>query len=183
VEDKTKQAEPMEFDFGDGGGPVPARKHPNGGGWVANTALADDSVYVGPGAMVYQNATLHDRVVVFGESRVYGDATLEDSVTLYQGVRVFGNAELCGNVALYEGTEVDRPPVIVTELFGWPALFISSPKQLVAVGCEVHSPAYWRAHARSIAHDHEVTGSVPKLLALLDMVYGKPRKRVGKKKK
>ena len=29
------------FDFKDGNGPVPAHQHPNGGGWVADTAKVD----------------------------------------------------------------------------------------------------------------------------------------------
>ena len=29
------------FDFKDGNGPVPAHEHPNGGGWVADTAKVD----------------------------------------------------------------------------------------------------------------------------------------------
>ena len=38
------------FDFGNG--PVPAHQHPNGGGWVADTATVADRVYVGPLARV-----------------------------------------------------------------------------------------------------------------------------------
>lgn len=38
------------FDFGFGA--VPAHQHPNGGGWVANTASVEVSVYVGPDAQV-----------------------------------------------------------------------------------------------------------------------------------
>ena len=34
------------FDFDDGNGPVPAHKHPNGGGWVADTATVDETAYV-----------------------------------------------------------------------------------------------------------------------------------------
>ena len=33
------------FDFGSG--PVPARQHVNGSGWVADTASVDDTVFVG----------------------------------------------------------------------------------------------------------------------------------------
>ena len=33
------------FDFGNG--PVPAHKHSNGGGWVADTASVADTAYVG----------------------------------------------------------------------------------------------------------------------------------------
>jgi hypothetical protein len=37
-------------------------QHKNGGGWVANTATVEDSVYIGPDAQVSCNA------------QVYGDA-------------------------------------------------------------------------------------------------------------
>jgi hypothetical protein len=40
------------YDFGDGKGNVPAHKHSNGGGWVANTATVEDSVIVEGDAMV-----------------------------------------------------------------------------------------------------------------------------------
>ena len=41
------------FDFEDGNGPVPAHKHPNGGGWVADTATVADTAYVGANAEAY----------------------------------------------------------------------------------------------------------------------------------
>jgi hypothetical protein len=44
------------YNFKDGLGPVPAHKHPNGGGWVADTATVADTAYVGPEAKVYDNA-------------------------------------------------------------------------------------------------------------------------------
>jgi hypothetical protein len=55
------------FDFNDGKGPVPAHQHPNGGGWVADTAKVTDTSYVGPDAWVYGNAE------VSGDARVSGD--------------------------------------------------------------------------------------------------------------
>lgn len=48
------------FNFEDGKGQVPAHKHPNGGGWVADTAYVDETVYVGRDARVS------------GYARVYG---------------------------------------------------------------------------------------------------------------
>ena len=54
------------FNFKDGNGPVPAHKHINGGGWVADSAIVDDTVYVGPDARVSGNAE------VSGDARVYG---------------------------------------------------------------------------------------------------------------
>ena len=38
-----------------GSRPVPAHQHPNGGGWVENTALVAPTAYVGPTARVSGN--------------------------------------------------------------------------------------------------------------------------------
>jgi hypothetical protein len=41
-----------------GAGPVPAHKHPNGGGWVAETARVSETAYVGSKAEVYGDAVV-----------------------------------------------------------------------------------------------------------------------------
>ena len=53
------------FDFG--AGPVPAHQHPNGGGWVADTATVSETAYVGPGAKVTDYAEVTGRAVVTDE--------------------------------------------------------------------------------------------------------------------
>lgn len=53
---KNRQTNKTTFDFGSG--PVPAHKHCNGGGWVADTTSVDKESYVGPGAMVYDTAIM-----------------------------------------------------------------------------------------------------------------------------
>jgi len=58
------------YDFMDGNGPIPAHQHPNGGGWVADTAIVDATAYVGPNARVYDNAR------VYGDARVYDNARM-----------------------------------------------------------------------------------------------------------
>ena len=58
----------ITFDFGFG--PVPARQHTNGGGWVADTARVDDSAYIGPNAQVS------------GDARVYGDAQVSGNAKI-----------------------------------------------------------------------------------------------------
>jgi hypothetical protein len=62
----------QKYKFGDGKGPVPAHQHPNGGGWVADTAKVADTSYVGPDARVYGDAQ------VSGTARVSGDAWVSD---------------------------------------------------------------------------------------------------------
>ena len=54
------------FDFGYG--PVPAHKHPNGGGLVADTARVSGNVWV------YGNAQVSGNAWVYGDARVYGNA-------------------------------------------------------------------------------------------------------------
>jgi hypothetical protein len=75
------------FDFGDGNGPVPAHKHPNGGGWVADTATVDDTAYVGPDARVFGKARVFGYAQVYGNARVFGKA------------RVFGYAPVSETAA------------------------------------------------------------------------------------
>jgi hypothetical protein len=60
------------FDFGNG--PVPAHQHPNGGGWVADTATVAITAYVGPDAHVFGDAKVCDDARVFGNAWVSGNA-------------------------------------------------------------------------------------------------------------
>ena len=77
------------FDFNDGNGPVPAHKHSNGGGWVADTASVADSAYVGPNTLVYGNAQVFDRAQVCDNARVYGDAHVYGDAQVYGDALVF----------------------------------------------------------------------------------------------
>jgi hypothetical protein len=75
-----------KHDFLDGRGQVPAHKHTNGGGWVADTARVDASAYVGPDAQVCGNAK------VYGHAQLYGDARVYDYAKVYGHAQVYGNA-------------------------------------------------------------------------------------------
>lgn len=65
------------------------RSHPNGGGWVADTAQVAASVYVGPRAIV------RGRSVITGEVRIDGTAWVEDA-TISGRVVIDGNANVYG---------------------------------------------------------------------------------------
>ena len=56
--------------------------HPNGGGWVANTAKVSDSVYVAPNAMVLGSANLSGNVRIEDYAIVAGSATVKDSAVI-----------------------------------------------------------------------------------------------------
>jgi carbonic anhydrase/acetyltransferase-like protein (isoleucine patch superfamily) len=90
-----------KFDFNDGNGLVPAHKHSNGGGWVADTAKVDDTAYVGPDAMVYGNAWVYGYAKVFGYAKVCDNAEVAGDAKVYGDARVTGNAEVYGNAKVY----------------------------------------------------------------------------------
>ena len=84
------------YNFGDGQGPVPAHRHPNGGGWVADTATVSDLVYVHRTGTVFGYATVGGRSkvgpkgVICGHAAVGGEAkvltgTVTDLCTLGGG--------------------------------------------------------------------------------------------------
>ena len=78
------------YDFGDGNGPVPAKQHINGGGWVADTAKVSRTVYVGPKAKVYGNAQISGNVVIFDNVEVYGNAKFSGDPILKGNHKYFG---------------------------------------------------------------------------------------------
>ena len=90
-----KEIEMTTFDFGDGNGPVPARQHPYGGGWVADTAYVDIAAYIGPDARVSGNAQ------VFGNARVFGYAQVFDNA------RVNGYARVSGDALVFDGARLN----------------------------------------------------------------------------
>jgi hypothetical protein len=90
------EAETGEIDFGDGNGPVPAHRHPNGLGWVADTAEVAITAHVGPDAMVYGEARVFESARVEGRARVYERAKVYGSAIVKDEGRVYGEAEICG---------------------------------------------------------------------------------------
>ena len=72
-------------------------KHPNGLGWIANTAKVADTCYVGPHALVYGHAELTDKVCVVVSAQVSGHAKLSGDVI------VSGNAWVSGTTKASTG--------------------------------------------------------------------------------
>lgn len=74
-----------KFDFGDGLGPVPAKRHPNGGGWVADSAYVYDSNHIGPEAVVFGRASVCGSVIT-DRARISGTADVRHSHVSGQAV-------------------------------------------------------------------------------------------------
>lgn len=88
------------WDFADGNGPVPAHRHLNGGGWVADTARVDETVLVGPDAKVYGCAAVKDSVELRGHAQVYGAACVTGACKVADHAQVFGHAVVSGAVTV-----------------------------------------------------------------------------------
>jgi len=89
------------YDFNDGHGTVPAHQHPNGGGWVADTAMVHSTAYVGPNARVYGSARVCDNAEVYGTARVYENAQVYGKARVYGEAWVHGNAQVYGEAHVY----------------------------------------------------------------------------------
>ena len=148
------------FDFG--ADPVPAHRHPSGGGWVADTATVAASAYVGPGARVYGGAQVSGRAMIYGSARVFGDAWVYGGAQVSGDAWVSGGAQICGT-ALVSGTaRISCAADILTghkSGYYWTAYRCSRGWRL-QYGCEVHPLSEWRRlhvalairHTNSAAH-------------------------------
>lgn len=87
---------PEKHDFGRG--PVPAHRHKNGGGWVADTAHVSLTAFVAPGACVYGNAKIYDYVRICDNARVFGQAHLFNNVIIKDQAKIYGTAIIEGTV-------------------------------------------------------------------------------------
>ena len=77
-------------DFETGEGPVPAHRHPRGGGWVADTATVASTAFVGPNAAVFDRAQVLEKASVDGTAWVLNDARVDGNA------RIRGDAEVGG---------------------------------------------------------------------------------------
>lgn len=75
-------------------------KHPNGGGWVSDTAYVEASASVSGRAAVFANARVLDR------TRIYGSARIGGNCECYGAPHIHGRAVLGGNCKIYDAAKV-----------------------------------------------------------------------------
>jgi carbonic anhydrase/acetyltransferase-like protein (isoleucine patch superfamily) len=96
--------------FKDGNGVVLAHRHKNSngekGGWIANTAVVADTVYVGKDARVYGNAVVSGNARVLGNASVFDDAVVSGNARVYGNAVVSGNASVSGNANVFDDAVV-----------------------------------------------------------------------------
>jgi len=79
---------------------VSGKAHPNGGGFVADSAKVEPTAYVGPDAMVLGSAK------VMGSARIEDYAVVMDNAVVKDSARVSGHALVSGNAQVYDHGKV-----------------------------------------------------------------------------
>ena len=100
------------FEFLDEDGPVPAHRHPNGGGWVANTSTVAESAYVGPEARVFDNAQVLGTASVDQTSWVRGNAVVRDNAKIRADAVVDDEAVVSGEALVTQSAYVSGRSVV-----------------------------------------------------------------------
>ena len=90
--------EKTTFDFGNG--PVAAHQHPNGGGWVADTATVGDTARVSIDAWVFGDAQVCDNAKIYGNAKVCGNALVSGNAEVYGNAQVSGDAKVYGKIKI-----------------------------------------------------------------------------------
>ena len=147
------------FNFEDGNGKVPAHRHPNGGGWVANTAYVADTAFVGHDARVFNYARVFDGAEVRNHARVYGYAQAFDYAEVRENAVVFGHARLHGYSEVFADARVSGLAVIsgdarvcgIRRSDGYPFIYVPDVDGVMKVqaGCRdftmKEAKEHWRA--------------------------------------
>ena len=120
------------FDFQDGNGPLPAHQHPNGGGWVADTATVAKTAYIGSCARVSGNARVSDNACVSGNARVSGNTWVSGSARVSDNACVSGIARVSGS-AIIEDSKF--PQIKRSDGYDFIAVPCSDGKTRVIAGC------------------------------------------------
>ncbi|MCX6880421.1 MAG: DUF6055 domain-containing protein [Verrucomicrobia bacterium] len=123
-------------------------RHPNGGGWVADQAHADESAYVGPHAYVLDkskvtgNARLTGHAMLIDAAEVSGNALVGDFGVVGQNVRVSENAHVLGHATLLRSGDI-RGNAVIRGTSDVAATSEPKGKDFAATGCVVFDHAAW----------------------------------------
>ena len=173
------------FDFQDGNGPVPAKRHSNGGGWVACTSSVDKSAQVSGNARVSGDARVsgNARVAgdawVFGDARVSGDAQVSGNARVFGNAcvsgdaRVFGNARVSGNAWVSGNAQVSGDARVSPISISGLAYPVTITDNHLRAGCQIHTFACWRTMTPeqiSAMDGQKATDFYPILIGILDLL-------------
>lgn len=91
---------------------VTGTRHPNGGGFVASTAYADITAYIGPGAVVIGNARVRNSANISGSAIITDNAIVQDNAKVEGWAIVGANALIKENAKVGEYSRVYNNTVV-----------------------------------------------------------------------
>ncbi len=148
-------------DFEDGCGVVPAHRHPHGGGWIAETAAVDVSVFVGPDAAVFGTAK------VTGMATILDTAWVSDSAVVSDHARISGDADVRGAAHIEGSAEVGGDAIVADDAFVGDHAHVLGSARLFGQAI-VRGSAIIKGH--SFVSDREVSGD--EVVDELDRPFG-----------
>jgi len=81
--------------------------HPNGGGFVQDSATVDETAYVGPRARVLEDATVKDGARIEDSAIVRGSAKVSGSAIVRGHALVDGQAEIRDDALIYDAVQIN----------------------------------------------------------------------------
>ena len=141
-------------------------QHPNGSGWVQNTATVSDNAYIGPSALVYGDAQVYGDAkvygdaMVYGNAQVYGDARVSGNAQVYCDARVYGYARVSGYAMVSGDARVSGDAMVYGNAQVYGGRWAVTPLQIngtmhsfnvcsateIQIACKTHTVAWWEAH-------------------------------------
>ena len=133
------------YDFNDGRGPVPTQQHPNGGGWVADTAtVAEDHRAAGDPSVAV-------------DLRAAGDPSAAEDPSVGSNVRRLNIAQVSGNARVFGSARVSDPCSVAwgrTGGYDWTAYVQEDGSVFLRYGCEAHPLTWWLEQDKSLSVKH-----------------------------
>jgi len=119
-------------------------QHPNGGGWVLDTADVSPTAYIGPDALIHGNACVSDNAWVYGNACVSG------------------NAQVCGGVIKGKLISIAGPKHDMN---------ICTPGVL-RIGCIKEPLEWWLENYKEIGEEEQYTPQeIEEYKAYIDIFY------------
>ena len=81
-------------------------QHPNGEGWVQDTASVSLTAYVGPKARVYGEAQVCNEALVYGEAHVYEKARVSGKAHIFGKTHVYGESHIFSKTHVYDESHI-----------------------------------------------------------------------------
>jgi len=140
-------------------------QHPNGGGWVENTATVADSAYLGDSSAVYGDAWVSGNAWVYGNAQVYGNARVYGNAQVYGNARVYGNAWVSGDARVSGNARVSGDARVYGDAWAASPLYIQGSRHplttssltTLTIGFTTRTMLEWEAQYKEIGIENGYT--------------------------